>query len=478
MTLILPGVELKVVKDIVVGQLNPSGVLGLVGLAPNINGTRLVRAKSYSEIVSKLGPSVAYSIPEARQALANGVGQLVMVPVHSSSAKAASVEIPLEKGAGTLLLKAKGPGLWGNSAKVSVKKKPDENGIMTKAKVELDMDGEQEVYDNVCLDTTDPRDLVAMINGRSTMVEASLKDTPVASKTTGDDKKKDKPKGHLTITEGTYALEGGKPATMGDYVNAIAELETEDDVDLVAASLEDWTDDTTVRGVHAAIEAHCQNMSKTCMNRIGLGTIPPCTRFADADEEVEFTVRQTNAMASDRFVLVAPNGVLGAVSGLVGNLDVHESPTFKALSGVGGLQRRYTPTQLEQLLKANILALEERRGRGIIVEKGVLTSGEQVSVQRVADKAVRGVKMIGDKFIGTLNNASGRSALREKITEFFIQMEKDGAIVPSADGSDPAYKVDVYATDDDISKGIVRCDVAVRPVRAIDYVYGTIFVRA
>ena len=57
-------------------------------------------------------------------------------------------------------------------------------------------------------------------------------------------------------------------------------------------------------------------------------------------------------------------------------------------------------------------------------------------------------------------------------------MEKDGGIVPNADGTDPAYKVDVYATDDDISKGIVRVDIAVRPVRAIDYIYGTILVRA
>ena len=96
----------------------------------------------------------------------------------------------------------------------------------------------------------------------------------------------------------------------------------------------------------------------------------------------------------------------------------------------------------------------------------------------MADRSVRGTKLIGDLFIGTLNNMTGRAALKEKITEFFIQMEKDGGIVPNADGSDPAYKVDVYATDDDISKGIVRVDIAVRPVRAIDYIYGTILVRA
>ena len=32
MTLILPGVEIQVVKEIVAGQLNPSGILGLIGI--------------------------------------------------------------------------------------------------------------------------------------------------------------------------------------------------------------------------------------------------------------------------------------------------------------------------------------------------------------------------------------------------------------------------------------------------------------
>jgi phage tail sheath protein FI len=164
--------------------------------------------------------------------------------------------------------------------------------------------------------------------------------------------------------------------------------------------------------------------------------------------------------------------------GLIGSMKYFESPTFKTVSGVSGLARNYTPSNLKEMLKSNVLLLEAKRGRGIIVEKGISTSGEQISVTRIADRAVRGVKMIGDAFIGTLNSHQGRAALAEKITEFFIQMERDGAIVPNAAKTDPAFKVDVYASDSDISKGIVRVDVAVRPVRAIDYIYGTIFVKA
>ena len=89
---------------------------------------------------------------------------------------------------------------------------------------------------------------------------------------------------------------------------------------------------------------------------------------------------------------------------------------------------------------------------------------------------VRGVKGIADLFIGTLNSADGRMALKQKITEFFLGMEKEGAIVPSIDGTEPSFKVDVYSSEQDFGQGIVRVDIAVRPVRAIDYIYATITV--
>jgi hypothetical protein len=117
-------------------------------------------------------------------------------------------------------------------------------------------------------------------------------------------------------------------------------------------------------------------------------------------------------------------------------------------------------------------------GRGIAVVKGISSDRQQISVQRVGDRAVRGVKNIADNFIGTLNNARGRMALRERLTEFFLQMEKDGAIVPSVDGKSPAYVVDVYSSQADFSQGIVRVDIAVRPVRAMDYIYATVNVIA
>jgi hypothetical protein len=56
-------------------------------------------------------------------------------------------------------------------------------------------------------------------------------------------------------------------------------------------------------------------------------------------------------------------------------------------------------------------------------------------------------------------------------------MERQKAIVPSTDGTEPSFKVDVYSTQRDFALGIVRVDIAIRPVRAIDFIYATILVQ-
>ena len=257
----------------------------------------------------------------------------------------------------------------------------------------------------------------------------------------------------------------GKEPAKKDYEDALEKLESEPDVDMVLAC------DVSDPGIHALIDAHSKNMSKDAKNRIGIGTV-------SKGESINDIVKRTDVLSSDRFILVTPYGNAGAVAGLISNLNYYESPTFKAITGISDIERHYSPAELTQLLKAGILAIEVQRGRGIIVEKGISTSKEQISVTRVADHAVRGVKNISDNFIGTLNSPTGRSALKEKITEFFIRMENEGSIVPSTDLKEPSFMVDVYSSELDFAQGIVRVDIAVRPVRAIDYIYATILVEA
>jgi hypothetical protein len=271
-------------------------------------------------------------------------------------------------------------------------------------------------------------------------------------------------------TFGEIAATAGTEPTKADYEAGLDELTREGDVDMVVASVH-GSDSTLYSDVYASVSAHCDIMSGDARNRVGFGGVPSGFSIQDI-------VDMAALFNSERFVLVAPAGLAGTVAGRVAQLDYFHSPTYKTLAGVTSLETDYLPTGLRTLLRANVLPVDLDRRLGFIIVKGITTSGEQISVTRVQDYSVRGVKRIADLFIGKLNNQLARLALRQKLSEFFQQMQKDGAIVPSTDGTDPAFKVDVYSSQADFAQGIVRIDIAVRPVRAIDYVTATILVQA
>jgi hypothetical protein len=265
-------------------------------------------------------------------------------------------------------------------------------------------------------------------------------------------------------------MTGGADALAADYIDALGRLKDAPEVDMVLVAVQDFNKLKDVVAIYSEVKSHCEEMSNKCHGRIGFGQVAPGKEIASFKQTAE-------ALISDRFVLTVPHGVAGAVAGRISSLQYFQSPTFKSLSGVTELSMNLGVEDQRDLLDSNLVPVVSQRGRGIIVLRGLTTDGDQISVRRVADHAVRGVKSIGELFIGRLNNEDGRGALKQKLIEFLIQMEKEGAIVPKTDGSDPAYKIDVYSSQDDFGKGIVRVDLAVRPVRAIDYIYATILVQ-
>ncbi len=231
-------------------------------------------------------------------------------------------------------------------------------------------------------------------------------------------------------------------------------------------------DDAGVRTVHQAVVAHCTRMADVARNRIGLGSVT-----AAEAATVSSVLDHADDVRSDHFILVAPAGLEAAVAGLLGRQDYFESPTFKTIASPDATPGNYTDAQLEQLILGNVSVVNERRRRGVIVVKGLLTSGMQINVRRTANKAVRDVQALAERYIGLLNNDGNRRALLQQVLALLGQMERDGALVPSTDGKDPAFAAAVYSSQNDAALGIVRIDIAVRPVRSIDYVYATILVK-
>lgn len=458
MARILPGVEIKVVKEIVPQQLNPSGVVGLMGTAEKGPVLMPTPVNSFKEFQEKFGSDLNQSLTkEARVCFLNGVFQVYVTRIEATNSAIAVGMLKGSEGDDIIKVAAKSAGEPGNNITVGITKGTVANTYSVQATNGVTF----EVFDNLCLEKNSDLYIVDILNARSKMVNAE--DVRKEPKATAKDAKPLK----RDLTIGEVSLAGGKTAQpdLKDYEKALEMLELEDDIDLVYAA------DSWDPKVHALVEAHCQNMSKDAKSRIGLGTVGP-------NEKLEDIKKRTETLASDRFVVVAPYGVSGAVAGLISKLNYYDSPTFKPLSGVAELETRYRPSELMEMLKSGIMPLEARRGRGLIIEKGITTSKEQISVMRVADHAVRGVKNVAENFIGTLNTAGGRSALKEKIIEFLLTMSREEAIVPSTDGKEPAFQVDVYSSQLDFAQGIVRVDLAVRPVRAIDYIYATITVQA
>ncbi|MDG6925384.1 MAG: phage tail sheath subtilisin-like domain-containing protein, partial [Nitrososphaerota archaeon] len=354
------------------------------------------------------------------------------------------------KNRNTVRVNAKSAGERGNSIQVVVLQGQGENTV----RLEITDGKSQETFDNLSMEPGKEFFLVDYLNNNSKLVGAENLNANL-----------DFPDNNPVPVEATLSGGVSAPPTKDDYDAALQMLEMEAEVDAVYAC------DCWDPAVHALIDAHCKNMSTDAKNRIGFGTVGP-------NEAVDDIIKRTEVLASDRFVVVAPYGVAGAVAGLISKLSYWESPTFKALTGIANIERRYTPSEQMKLLTSGILPVDAVRGRGIIVVKGITTSKEQISVMRVADHAVRGVKNVSDNFIGTLNNDRGRVALREAMTGFLLGMSKEGSLVPSVDNTSPAFLVDVYSSQLDFAQGIVRADVAVRPVRAMDYIYATLTVEA
>jgi len=267
--------------------------------------------------------------------------------------------------------------------------------------------------------------------------------------------------------------EGSSPS-VDDYREAIELLSDDPRIDLVLAAFEPALDVAQVVQIHQLLLGHAVAMTDSGAPRIAFGSVTP----AEADD-LDAIRDHAAAVRNRRFVLVAPAGATGVVAGLIGRMEPEESPTFKSAQLLGIPPARYRESELNRLLgpSTNLLVVQQREGRGVIVLKGIDTSGDQISVTRVADRCIRETKAISENFIGRLNSANAREALKQQLIATFTRLERSGALVPSTDGVDPAFTVDVYSTQQDFAQGIVRVDIAVRPVRSIDYVYATIRVK-
>lgn len=229
------------------------------------------------------------------------------------------------------------------------------------------------------------------------------------------------------------------------------------------------------------LDKHCQKASTDVYKRDRVGVVGSKLGDTTNPSELFDRVRAHN-LASDRVIFVTPGiksfdsaadppavvtlpgaYAAAAVAGLMSSYSPHISLTNKVLP-VDGLERRFTPAELTQLVQSRVLALEQRQGFRIV--KGITTSTNtafaQITTRRIVDFAKFGVRSAASPYIGLLNNDRVRSAMRATINSFLAEMVEDEMLV--------SYELDVTATREEERKGIARVTLVLRPTFSIDFI--------
>jgi hypothetical protein len=467
--MILPGVFIEVRPEaLIVPGAVTVGNIGIIGTARQgpIGEVRVLG--SYAEAREIFGAYDAFDNPDTSNhpvtlvralelAYANGASTVFAIRVTSTEAKEAGENFiaawdkntkarkashdVATTGGTAATLKAKIHGAWGEGIVIAITDAPPN------VTVTLKFGAIQEAY-TVANGTA----LATQINAGSAIVEATAGAQPNSLI----------PKADPTFFTGGI---NGADALDIDYKLGLEQLLNENAHIIVAAG----QDDTVIAD---DLKAHVENASTDKIKR---------DRIAVVGSRAGMTLAQltSHSVASDRMIFVAPginttDAVSGkpvtlpgsyaaaAIAGMLSARNPHVSLTNKTVS-VAGLETKFSPDKLEQLVQARVLALEDRRG--IRVVKAITTDSgafRQITTRRIVDFAKFGVRSSAEPYIGLLNNDRVRKALKGSINGFLAGMVDDEMVI--------SYELDVTATRDEEIRGIAKVTMTLRPTFSIDFI--------
>jgi hypothetical protein len=119
----------------------------------------------------------------------------------------------------------------------------------------------------------------------------------------------------------------------------------------------------------------------------------------------------------------------------------------------------------EQLIKRNVLAIVNKEGFRVV--KGLTTAGEgkpfsSIPTRRIVDFAKYGVRSAANSYLGRLNNARVRAALKATLDAFLTRMVEEEALT--------AYELEVSATRAQEIAGEVNVVMTLQPTFSIEFV--------
>ena len=462
--MIIPGTYIEVRAEGLIGVGGIStGTIGVVGTANRGPLNQVVTLGSFAEALATFGdydawpdsPGTTAHLTLTRtleQAFRGGASDVLAVRVANLAADATMRSMTWTVGGadGTLFtLTATSPGTWANNIVAALT--PGTDG--GPARLTLTQGARRETFES-----TTAAQLAREINDASNFVTASAP----AEADEGD--------APTTVTAAASGSEGGPDGAgaMGTLIPQVASglgLLAERTVNLLIVA--GYNADT----VAGTVLGHLESTETNGRERIAI-------LGARGDTLAEVSADAGN-ISNRRAVLVAP-GILaldrptgtqvrlppayGAalVAGRLATLAPHVSLTNKDLA-VDGLTTEYTRAQQKQLLQNRVMALFRNLGfralRGITTDTGPFT---QISVRRIVDYAKAGVRIGSNPYIGRLNNARVRAALKATLDGFLSQMVLDEMLV--------SYELEVRASRAQEIAGVAEVIMTLRPTFSIDFI--------
>ncbi len=269
------------------------------------------------------------------------------------------------------------------------------------------------------------------------------------------------------VTAEPLALSGGSDgaaATPTQYQTTLAKLDFEP-VNIVCLAGLNATQAAAILTAHVET---AENNGRDRIAVVGADADSVATVAANADSVADDRLVLTapgikaNDLAKEAAVTLPPAYTAAAVAGLIASLAVQVSPTNKTMR-VAGISTDYNDGEIKKLIQNRVLVLEKKEG--IRVMKGITTDTgafKQISVRRIVDFAKAGTRQGSQPYIGKLNNARVRAALKATLNGFLADMVLNEALTE--------YTLEVTATREQEIAGVCLVTMFLKPTFSIDFI--------
>jgi hypothetical protein len=456
--MVIPGTYIEVRAEglISVGSI-ATGNIGVVGTASRGPVGEIVPIGSYSEAIDAFGAYDAFDAPTVdnnpltltrtiEQLYRGGAGSVYAVRIANGDPVAAHADVKSTGGQPGFTLTATDAGTFGNTIEYTlVNEGTDADPKWT---LTLQAGATKETYTGA--NVGEVHDAIA--GGDSKLVGVGNAQNATAAFDTVST---------ATAFTGGDDLPNVTSSNVADGLDALAHQTINI---LVVAGM----GSATIRGV---VGAHLEQTENDGFERIAILGASASDQATVAGEAADVADKrivlvapgmQATDAANGKTVTLPPPYLAAQVAGRLSAVAPEVSLTNQTVA-VDDLDVHYNSATLKSLLLDRVLLVRPKFGFQIV--KGITTDTgafKQISVRRVVDYAKAGVRLGADPYIGRLNNARVRAALKATLDGFLSQMVLDEMLV--------AYQLDVSATRAQEIAGIAVVAMTLEPTFTIDYI--------